>query len=263
MYLVVVAATALMLLGCSSERNMTSNQQLQPFLTIPLAKAGAKLEISQGWVYSEDERSIHPGIPTHFAVDFPAPWGTPVYAPADGVALSSYHTYDMVDSQGRTIGYGLGLFVAIWHDKQQLYTSYSHLSGVNDKLVPYIQPSLENGNWQPRRALYISVETFKTMAKPVKRGELIGYIGYSGLRLGYPEVPSNPPKIDPTVNKTWDPHGAHLHWEVYTRTTDGGKKDKRLDPFSFYGQREKYADVFTKAQGLILANSDGSPQFAR
>ncbi|MDO8655528.1 MAG: M23 family metallopeptidase [bacterium] len=233
-----------------------------PFLAIPLAK-NLKLEISQGWVYSEDERSIHPSIPTHFAVDFPAAWGTPVYAPADGLALSSYHTYDMVDSQGRTIGYGLGLFIAIWHDKQQLYTSYSHLSGINDKSVPYVQPSLENGNWQPRRALYVSVETFKTMAKPVKRGDLIGFIGYSGLRLGYTEVPSNPPKIDPLVNKTWDPHGAHLHWEVYTRTLDGSKKDRRMDPFGIEGLREKYAKVFAKARGLILANPDGSPQWAK
>ncbi len=251
-----------------SEMNMTTaadtntNQSVTPFLAIPLAK-DAPREISQGWDYSEDERSIHPDIPRHFAVDFKAPWGTPVYAPADGVAVASYHTFDMKDAKNRTIGYGLGMFVQIWHEGPKLYSMYAHLSGINDKLVPYIAPTLESGNWQPRKALYVPVAEFKKNAKPVKRGDLIGYVGYTGLRLGYDETPANPPTVDQKTNHTWDPHGAHLHWEVYTRSADGGKKESRYDPFGIYGQRDKYGDAFKKAQGLILANPDGSPQFAK
>ncbi len=235
----------------------------RPFLAIPLAKNAPRLEISQGWDYSDDERNIHPNIPRHFAVDFPEPWGTPIYAPADGLALASYHTFEMTDSQGRTIGFGLGLFIQIWHEPARVYTSYAHLSGLNDKLIPYLPPVLENGGWQPRSALYISVEAFKKKAQSVKKGDLIGFVGYSGLLLGQSEKAGNPPTVNPVVDKTWDPHGPHLHWEVYTRTPDGSRKDQRYDPFGIYGKREDYASVFKKALGLILAETDGSPQFAR
>jgi len=258
--LMIALVGVLSLTGCSAPSNTDGPK---PFLTIPLAKDTPALKISQGWLYSPDEESIHPGIPTHFAVDFPEPWGTPVYAPADGVAVASYHTYDMTDAKGRTIGYGLGLFVQIWHEEEKVYTSYCHLSGVNDKLIPYIAPALENGSWQPRDAIYVTVEQFKKNAKPVKKGDLIGFIGYTGLRLSYTETPVNPPTVNPKIDKTWDPAGAHLHWEMYTRTEDGSKKDKRYDPFGLYAEREKYGDVFTKAMGLILAKPDGSPQFAR
>ncbi len=104
----------LIMAGCTATPAIA--QSPQPFLTLPLARNTSPLEVSQGWLYSEDEKAIHPDIPTHFAVDFPAKWGTPVYAPADGVAVASYHTYDMTDAKGRTIGYGLGLFVQIWHE---------------------------------------------------------------------------------------------------------------------------------------------------
>lgn len=259
--LTLIVFGGLLLAGCSAGTPHT--EMPKPFLAIPVAKAAPRHEISQGWDYSEDERVIHPSIPRHFAVDFPEPWGTPVYAAADGVGVASYHTFDMTDSGSRTIGYGLGLFIAIWHEEIKVFTSYAHLSGINNELIPYIPPVLEDGSWQPRKALYVPVATFKKNARLVKRGDLIGYIGYTGLRLGYPETPANPPMIDPAKNKTWDPAGAHLHWEVYTRTPDGLKKANRYDPFGLYAEREAYADVFKKAMGLILPNSDGSPQFAR
>lgn len=248
----------LLVAGCS----MSDTERLAPFLAIPIAKDDTH-GISQGWIYSSDELSIHPDVPRHYAADFPEPWGTPVYAPADGLAVASYHLFDMTDAQDRTIGYGLGLFIAIWHEGAGVYTSYAHLSGINNELIPYIAPTLENGNWQPRNAIYLPVSAFKRIAKPIKKGDLIGYIGYTGLRLGYDEKPANPPMVNPAKDKTWDPAGSHLHWEVFTRTPDGSKKDKRYDPFGLYAEREAYGDVFQRAMGLILANPDGSPQFAR
>lgn len=265
---VFLLTLATLVLGCSvtATQEPTSREVSalpDPCIVIPLARNTPNLEVSQGWFYSQDELTIHPKVPRHFAVDFPCKWGTPVYAPADGLAVASYHTYDMTDSRGQTIGYGLGLFVQIWHEGPKLYTLCAHLSGINSKLVPYIAPDLENGSWQPRAAIYLTVEAFKANAKPVKKGDLIGYVGYTGLRSGYEEAPSNPPTINPAKDKTWDPHGAHLHFEVYTRTPDGAKKADRYDPFGIYGKREAYGKVFTKACGLILPNSDGTPQFAK
>jgi len=244
----------------------------KPFLAIPLARTAPRLEISQGWLYSEDEAQIHPNFPSpnssypgklvHYAVDFPLPWGTPVYVPADGLALASYHTHDIQDVQGRTIGFGLGLFVQIWHEAARVFSMSAHLSGVDYEAMPYIPPVFENGSWQPKQAINVPLAEFIKNATLFKRGDLLGYVGYTGLRLNYPEEPTKLPAVFPNINKTWDPHGAHLHWEVYTRTPEGSK-DKRFDPFGMYGEREQYADVFTRTGGLILLNPDGSPQFAR
>jgi len=259
---VVFGLTACRPVTTFSGSTASSADQPKPFLSIPLAKDAPTLRISEGWIYSEDEGLIHPVILTHFAVDLRAEWGTPIYAPADGLAVASYHIYDMVDAYDRVIGYGLGLFVQIWHEEAKLYSSYSHLSRISET-IPYIPPTLEGDSWQPRRAIYVPINVFKGQAKPLKMGDLIGYIGYTGLRLGYKEVPANPPSVDSDRDKTWDPNGAHLHWEVFSRTPDGSKKKDRYDPFGIYGEREEYVGIFTKATGLILANPDGSPQFAR
>lgn len=255
----MIACSLLLSASCS----MSDTERLKPFLAIPIAKNAPRHKISQGWFYSPGEKRIHPDTPTHHAVDFLAKWGTSIYAPADGLAVASYHLFDMIDSKGRTIGYGLGLFIAIWHEGAGVYTSYAHLSGINNELIPYIAPVLENGSWQPRNAIYLPIEQFKMGAKPVKKGDLIGYIGYTGLRLGYDETPANPPTVDPAKDYTWDPAGAHLHWEVYSRTEDGSQKNKRYDPFGLYAERKAYRYVFQRAMGLILPNPDGSPQFAR
>lgn len=242
------------LTGCSE----TKPEVTKAIFVLPIARSAPNLKISQGWIYSQDEFVIHPDIPVHFAVDFPEPWGTPVYAPADGWALSSYQTYEIKDANGRTIGYGLGHFVQMYH-WAGLYSSYAHLSGINPK-IPFFSPTLKDGNWQPT-VIYTTIAEFKKKAQPVKQGDLIGYVGYSGLLLR-PETASCPPQINPETDPTWDPAGAHLHWEIFTRTPDGATKDKRFDPFGIYGEQGKYDNVFKKAMGLILPSPDGSPEFA-
>ena len=242
---------------------MSETPIVPAFLSIPLDTHTTPLVVSQGWYYNDQEKNIHPDISTHFGVDFALPWDTPVYAPADGLAVASYHTNDILDVFGRTIGFGLGLFIQIWHEESQVYSLYAHLSRVNKMFVPYMPPNLEEGSWQPRKALYIPIDKIMRNAHRVHRGDYIGNIGYSGLRLSYEETPSNPATIDPTKDVSWDPAGPHLHWEVYTRTPDGSSKDLRYDPFGLYAEADAYTDVFTKANGLILAAPDGSPLFAR
>lgn len=261
MYTALIAFCVLLLAGCSG--SPSGIELPAPCFSEPVARDAPRHVISQGWLYNLGEIAHHPLVRTHNGVDIPEPWGTPVYAMARGVAVVSYHTHDIEDAQGRKIGFGLGLFVAMWHEGPQLYSLYAHLSGVNDKL-PYIAPEEDaKGDWQPRKALYVPVATFVKNARWVNRGDLIGYIGYTGLRDGYPETPANPPTVDPKVNMTWDPAGPHVHVAVFTRTPDGGSKDEQYDLYGMYAERGAYGDVFTKARGLILADADGSPLFAR
>lgn len=257
----------IMLVGAGFAKQAADEQAPKPFLAEPFdhaLAASGQLSISQGWIYSPDEKEIHQNIPTHFANDIPLPWGTPIYCPADGLAVASYHTYDITnDKTGQKIGFGLGLFVQIWHEKAAIYTLYAHLSN-KGATIPYIEPTLENGSWQPRAAIYLPVNEFKKKAVALKRGAILGYVGHTGLRNGYTETPACPATVDPKTQKTWDPHGDHLHWEVYRRVPDGTVKDPnaRFDPHGLNAEREKYTDVFKRASGLILANPDGSPQFA-
>ena len=78
----------------------------------------------------------------HPGLDFHAPIGTPVYATGDGVIEEA------------TSGAGLGRYVKIEHATAGYVTVYAHLSR--------IAPGLKKG-------------------KSVKRGDVIGYSGNSGL----------------------------------------------------------------------------------
>lgn len=257
--------------GLAAKMDRQPQATVTPFLAIPLAEDGPRA-ISQGYEYSKDEISFHPEITRHFGIDFKAKWGTPVYAPADGLAVASYHTHYLDSPKKGSIGFGLGLFIQIWHEEAKLYSMYGHLAAIDETAIPYIPPTFnaQTQEWEPRQALYVPLGQFKKQAKPVKRGDLIGLIGYTGLFLDKENEASlimkdsqKPPLFDPKKVKTWDPHGAHLHWEIYTRSADGLKKETRLDPFGIYAKREEYGSVFKKAQGLIIGNPDGTPLFAK
>ncbi|MEL7340767.1 MAG: peptidoglycan DD-metalloendopeptidase family protein, partial [Bacteroidota bacterium] len=109
----------------------------------------------------------------HLGVDYAAPRGTPVYAVGDGTVIS--------------IGYsgGAGKMIKIKHNGNFM-TAYLHLNG-------YAR-GLKKG-------------------KSVKQGELIGYVGSTGLSTG-PHLdfrfykngrPVDPLKIDPPSSKPIDP----------------------------------------------------------
>lgn len=232
----------------------------QPFLTLPFQR-GTDVTVSQGWIYDEVERAIHPSIPKHFGVDFQADWGTPVLAPADGMALASYHVVYIAASDGRDIGFGLGLCVVTWCPGVEYYVCMAHLASLGEG-IPYIAPEFDRDaeTWQPRAALYVPVDKFISQAAPVKRGQVIGSVGHTGLLLR-DETPSNPP-ITTMSDPSWDPAGPHAHVEVYRRTSDGSRKDKnqRFDLFGIYGHKEAYnLDVAT---GLLLGDKQGHPFWA-
>lgn len=239
----------------------------EAFLSVPLEK-GFSFHITQGWEYGDDERVIHPDIKTHFAVDFAAERGTPVYAAADGFAIASYHLAYIGEWQGKRIGFGLGKFVQIWHPNAGVFTAYCHLENIADTLTDYfIAPEERQSEqgiiWYPVIVNRPLAEIIP-LSKEVKKGELIGYIGDTGLSWDYDETPDLRP--DPLLNPTWDPAGTHLHFEVYDRGEDGNKKN-RYDPFDLYVEAERYQNADgTLNSGqtpLWMLDESERPRFAR
>lgn len=110
---------------------------------------------------------IHPiykNMRMHTGIDFTAPRGTPVYATADGVVVSP-------NAEG---GSGYGLTVVVNHGFGY-QTLYGHLSRIGAKV-----------------------------GQKVKRGQVIGYVGSSGLSVA-----------------------PHLHYEVI-------KNGKKINPVNFF-----------------------------
>lgn len=233
---------------------LATTNQLQlppaPFLTMPFEKRCPGMKVTEGWLYSPHERSIH-GSDVHYGIDFACPRNTPIVAMADGYAIRSYHSV-MQDRvyQGKGIGFGLGEFVQIWHPSQGVYTVYAHMEKAADTINYVETKQVSEDFWNPV-GIYKSTDEIMKVATPVKRGDIIGYVGDSGLQWGYNETfqpPHHVQRPNPATNPSWDE--THLHIEVYTRLADGSAKDKRFDPFDLYGQvRPEYNPYKKMRQG--------------
>jgi murein DD-endopeptidase MepM/ murein hydrolase activator NlpD len=237
---------------------MGQSRNINPFLTLPVKQ---QVVITEGWNY-DAEVKFHPDTQIHSAVDFQAPRGTPVFAAADGLAVQSFHTSYLdkpyVDESGKShrLGFGIGHFIQIWHPEQQVFTSYCHLEKV-DPAVPYVAPTGEHGLYAPA-VVYLPLDEMLKSCKPVKRGQLIGYIGDTGLSDNYEESPDV--TRDHGKLPTWDPAGPHLHFEVYTRNAVG-RKDQRWDPYGIYGKASNYASGKPATTGnLWLIDNQGRPK---
>lgn len=244
------------------EKAMAPDRKLEPFLTLPVHQ----FSISEGWDYGI-ELVFHPDIPRHFAVDFRAPRGTPVYAAADGEAIQSFQTFylDKLDQLGvhdwrlnRRLGFGIGHFVQIWHPEQGVFTSYCHLDRVESS-IPFVAPDEDKPGLFNPSIVYKSLDEVRKVASPVKRGQLIGYIGDTGLSMDYDERPDS--IRDHAKFPSWDE--THLHFEVYTRN-DAGRKDLRWDPYGIYGKTPDYKSGKPAATGnLWLLDANGKPKRAK
>jgi len=229
-----------------------SINKLKPFLAIPFKK-GAKLQITEGWFYSDQERKIH-RHKLHRGIDFAADRGTPVFAAADGWAISSFHYKRRLSYQHTLIGLSLGNFVQIWHPDQKYFTGYAHLQSRAENM-PYFKPVKIDTGWYPE---IINKPTgyLKNQSKFVKQGEIIGYVGDSGLSENYDELPDN--KVNRIKFPAWDE--THLHFEVFQRTSFGKKKNQ-IDPYGIYAKFDKY-DI-GKVGGLWLADKNGNILYAK
>ena len=112
-----------------------------PYLNKPLKSFNY---ISEGYIYTKAERSIHRQF-FHKGVDYACKYGTPVYASADGYAVASYHRFTLRDKNGFLLLYknlpvanGLVFFVQIFHPQEVCgikggrITQYGHLSRIAD-----------------------------------------------------------------------------------------------------------------------------------
>jgi murein DD-endopeptidase MepM/ murein hydrolase activator NlpD len=139
----------------------------------PLATIRFMTPIEGGKVNSPYGMRLHPVLRTmkmHRGVDFPAPRGTPVYAAADGV----------VEDMGWRGNYGK--YIRIAHDARHA-TAYGHL----DDFAPEV-----------------------TEGTRVTQGQLIGYVGRTGLATGnhlYWEVLVDNKQVDPMKVRTVKPGG--------------------------------------------------------
>lgn len=254
------AALALALPVIAAPAVMAADSGPKPFLSVPFSYAEReKLTISEGWKYTEEEKAVH-GYATHYAVDFAAPRGTPIYAATSGYAISSFHIAYAGEHEGKKVGFGLGRFVQIWNPQQKVYVSYSHLDGVGAG-IPYIAPkkgkTAEGLVTYDPTIVYQPLAEVMKVAKFVRKGQLVGYVGDTGLSWGYQE---NLTKRDVKKYPSWDE--THLHFEVYRRSA-GGSKAERYDPFGFYAAAEVYQSWGQAVGGLWLKTPTGGLRWAR
>lgn len=223
--------------------------------SFPLA-SGTPYTLTESWLYSTQERKIH-GYVNHGALDFAVPKGTPIYAVTDGYAIASTHFAPLERSwNGQTpVGFGLGEFVQIWHPQQKVYTSYSHMAKQAEN-IPYYEPTCDDYGWCDPKVIYNSPEYIMRKGKFIKRGELVGYAGDSGLALGYNEQPKQE-----NVLPSWDE--VHLHFEVYTRNSETFGKARRYDPYGVYGRLEQYPGDMTKNHVLWQITENGAHVYSR
>jgi hypothetical protein len=240
------------------------------------------LNMSSGWYIAEDELPIL-GDDFHEALDFEGPpCGTPILAVADGWAVASYQSgiarggkapfdpanpsnpetdwRDPVNGREGWLGYS-GLFVELQTTVQipgfqNAVAQYFHLAAVNPA-IKWLDPVRQadtvtwNGkhveNWYPAD-IRQSQEDIRKIATPVKKGDVLGWLGDTGINFGYNDNfdpkfhvvwPRNRQMLPP-----WDPQGAgvttpiwracQLHIEFYSGRSGTLGKLNRFDSMDLY-----------------------------
>jgi hypothetical protein len=255
-----------------------------PYLTLPFRKADLSkyplsnqelYHIAEGWIYSKEELSITHVNPLHGGIDFDVPYGTPVVAPADGYALSSYNTAVIKDEEGnariykgKPISLGFGYFVRMYIPSVNRLVTMGHLSNIAPN-INFVLPTNEAGTWKSNSLSKMSSTEWMSnpFATYIKKGTVVGYVGYSGLTWGYDDYKEGairPVVIDQNKYVSWDE--PHLHFEEEGINPDTGEIGWQRDPYAVYGTSDKYPSPKNKLQTgkdpLFILNKEGLPVFA-
>lgn len=271
---------------------IVEGQEVQPtpYLTLPFARAtliesvksygdksfNAKrlYDVTEGSFYSRAETKIH-GYKIHGGIDYHAPYGTPLVAPCDGLAMASYHSFQLTDEQdkprmldGKEIYFGLGYFVQIYHPETNRFVVLGHMSDV-DPAIPFSLPVFDEGDWNPtNHTLRIEELGSHPAVVNVQRGQEVGKLGFSGLRHGYADYREGeirPVQIDPTKLKSYDE--PHVHFEEYFRDQTNGRKRAQRDPYDIYLTARNYPTPTRHRpmgpEPLFHIDENGLPIFAK
>jgi murein DD-endopeptidase MepM/ murein hydrolase activator NlpD len=249
----ILVITTLVLGVFLYQKTHDSNSNRKAFLSLPFAR-GTPLTITEGWTYSEQEREIH-GKTEHSALDIAAKRGTPVYAASDGIALASYQYETSGEWQGKPVGFGYGKFVQIWNPETETFVLYSHLDSLS-QTIKYIPPQQDGERWNSE-LVGLQDDTVLKTGTILKKGDLIGYVGDSGLSWGYTETPTSRP--DPNQYPSWDE--THLHFEVFHYDITG---KKMLDPYNLSSTADKYRPLDqAPPDSLWLKDDNGKVRYAK
>lgn len=164
----------------------------------------------------------------------------------------------------KRVWFGLGYFVQIYHPKYDIFTTYAHLSEISSKIKVHASRKISRF-FIPvgHKILPEKLEQYKFAVK-IRKGDLIGYSGDSGLGWGYSDYLERP---DPKKHPSWAE--THLHFEVFVR---GGSRrtKKHFDPYGIKNEGSYYPDSFhiqnrgnmgSKGDILWLLDKEGMPQF--
>jgi murein DD-endopeptidase MepM/ murein hydrolase activator NlpD len=294
------------------------------FMRLPFKRADAPfLKITNGWKMSPDEAKVLGDTSDHAAVDYEGvPYGTPLYAPADGWAWYSYQSFPMRyqapydpshpsnpatfwrDPYTGREGYlgAAGLFVEIQFNKEvkrpdgtslgNIATQFFHLKAVAPSITYYPPIRLNdviayNGQrikiWQP---LVNKPQAYmRAHASPIKRGQLIGWMGDTGINFGYDDNFDVATGTVASRNRValppWDPQGVPLvvpvnlatqtHQQSYVGRgpAPNYSRQNNFDIYDLYDQITPIHNPYTPLPGLFHLgpkalferNSFGQPKF--
>lgn len=210
---------------------------------MPFAEKDRKfIYVSEGALYSPEEVSIH-GITDHkHCVDLAAPYGTPIYAPWEGIAYATIQLDRIECPDGKIRGYGGGLNAELCR-ADGLRIQFLHLKEINEQAIPLAPPikRRKSGRWDPYKETK-SGRFVLPEGVMIPQGTLIGYVGRSGLAdVGHFETPDNLGQV-----KSWDEPHAHI-WLGYRGPN--GKKIVSFDPFWRYDGNLKAYNKALRGKG--------------
>lgn len=294
------------------------------FMRLPFKRSDAKpLVITNGWKMATDEAKVLGDDEDHEAIDYEGiRYGTPIYAPADGWAWYSFQSFPMRyegpydpanpsdpstfwrDPHTGREGYlgAAGLFIEMQFDQEvkrpdgtslgNIATQFFHLKEVAPGITylpPIRQPDVVAYNGQKIKIWTPLVnkpqEYMRQHASKITRGQLIGWVGDTGINFGYDDdfnvATGKVAARDRRALPPWDPQGvplltsldraAQIHQQSYIGRGPAPTHSRQnsFDMYDLYAKVKPFNNPYTPAPGAFRAGPNsvfetnvlGQPKF--